>query len=360
MITASHLLRRISHCPITVGVVGGTGYVGAELVRLLAEHPHVSLKAVTSRVSVGKCVNEHYPYLSKYLDLRFVGLEDEAFKECDAIIFATPLGVAMAHAQSLLEQGVRIIDLSPDFSLGNINLWESHYDIPHQNAELIPSTVFGLPEINRKAIRQARLVSSPSSYSTAILLGILPLLVPYRIQSESLIADVVVGMTSQGRRPSRSALFGESSDSMQALEVEFPSFQCEAQEVIAGITTKQLQLRCVSHSIPLITGVHATLYAQVDPKTDLFKLYADFYKKEHFVDVLPAGCVPETRMVKGSNYCKIAPHRQRDEMAVILVAIDNLIKGAAGQAVQNLNIMFGFSETEGLTTMGIDPTGHIP
>ncbi|SNR86172.1 N-acetyl-gamma-glutamyl-phosphate reductase [Methylobacillus rhizosphaerae] len=358
MVTAAQLLRRIGGLPVKVGVAGGTGYVGAELVRLLAEHPHVRLHAVTSGGSIGKCVNEHYPYIPKYLNLRFVDIDDPVLLECDVVIFSTPLGTIMRYARSFLERGIRVIDLSPDFSLENQEVWKSRFALEHSSPELIPSTIFGLPEINRAAIKKALLLNSPSSYSTAIILGVLPLLAPGKMKEESLVADIVVGMTAHGRVMSHTAMFAEHSDTMQAFDVDFPLARTETESVISRIHGKRIELTCIPHSAPLITGLHATLYLKVDPEIDLFKLYKEFYRKEIFVEVLPAGCVPETRNVRGSNYCKIAPHRQKDGAAVILVALDNLIKGAAGQAIQNLNIMFGLNESDGLHAIDTDPKGH--
>lgn len=358
MLTPAQLIRRIRRPNIRVGVVGGTGYVGAELVRLLAEHPRVRLQAVTSRSQLGKCVNEHFPYIAKFLNLRFVAPDHLSMMGCDVVIFATPPGTTMQYAQSLLKQGIRVIDLSPDFSLGDEAAWESYFGAGHPCAALISSAVFGLPEINRRAIRKAALVNSPGSYSTAIILGVLPLLQAKLLQASSLMADIVVGMTAHGRVALETEVSGENPETLQAFDVDLPLVKAEAGRVISSLHGGPMKLNCTLHSAPLISGLHATLTFEVSPRINLFELYRDFYAKEIFVDVLPAGCVPETRNVRDSNYCKIAPHRQKDGQATILVALDNLIKGAAGQAIQNLNIMFGLREAEGLRAINTDPKGH--
>lgn len=357
MLTPSRILRHLHLSPVRIGIVGGTGYVGAELVRLLAAHPHVRLHAVTSRGNVGRCVNEHYPYIAKFLNLRFVDVQDPALQECDVVIFSTPLGTAMKYAGVLLQRGIRIIDLSPDFSLGGTERWKSCFACEHPGAALISTAVFGLPAINRGAIKTAALVHSPSSYSTAIILGALPLLRTGLLREGALLADIVVGMTSHGRVAPD--ITGESLDALAIFDTELPLVKFEVEHVISCIYGRHLELTCTPHAAQLITGLHATLHFKAEAGLNLFELYKDFYGKEVYVDVLPAGCVPETRHVRGSSYCKIAPHKQKnDGTAVILVAMDNLVKGAAGQAIQNLNIMLGLRESEGLQAIHADPKGH--
>lgn len=335
---------------IKVGIVGGTGYTGMELLRLLVVHPDVQLQAITSRGEAGRKVSELFPSLRGYTDLSFTAPDENWFRGCDAVFSATPNGVCMQQAPALLKAGVRLIDLAADFRLKDRALWEKWYGMPHACPELLKEAVYGLPEVNREKIRHAKLVANPGCYPTAVQLGLLPLVEAGLVDLMHLVADAKSGVSGAGRKAELHLLYGEASDTMQAYAVaghrHWPEI-CQGLEARIG---KRVGLTFVPHLAPMIRGIHATLYARLlDTSADLQALYAQRYRNEQFVDVMPPGSHPETRSVRGANVCRLAVHRPgNDDTVVVLSVIDNLVKGAAGQAVQNLNIMFGIDEIAGL------------
>jgi N-acetyl-gamma-glutamyl-phosphate reductase len=342
---------------IKVGVVGGTGYTGVELLRLLALHPEVRLEAVTSRGEAGTPVADLFPNLRGHVDLPFSEPDMDVLAACDLVFFATPNGIAMGMARELLERGVRLIDLAADFRLKDAGEWERWYGMEHACPELLEQAVYGLPEINRAAIAGARLVANPGCYPTAVQLGLLPLLEAGCVDSAGLIADCKSGVSGAGRGASVGTLLSEASESLKAYAVPGHRHLPEIRQGLAQAAGNPVGLTFVPHLTPMIRGIHATLYARLtDPAVDLQTLYEARYGTEPFVDVLPAGSHPETRSVKGANDCRIAVHRAPDgHMLVVLSVIDNLVKGAAGQAVQNMNIMCGFEERSGLQLVGLIP-----
>jgi N-acetyl-gamma-glutamyl-phosphate reductase len=343
---------------IKVGVVGGTGYTGVELLRLLSRHPEVSLEAITSRTEAGMPVAEMFPSLRGYVNLRFTTPEESALDRCDLVFFATPNGVAMKEARRLLAAGVRLIDLSADFRLTDVDQWERWYGMTHAAPELLEEAVYGLPEVGREAIARARLVANPGCYPTAVQLGFLPLLEANAVARDWLVADCKSGVSGAGRKAEVHTLFAEAADNFKAYGVaghrHLPEIRQGLQRIARGLP---VELTFVPHLTPMIRGIHATLYARLtDPSLDVQALFAERYAGEPFVDVLPAGSHPETRSVRASNLCRIAVHRpQGGEIVVVLSVIDNLVKGAAGQAVQNMNLMFGFPETAGLDLVPVSP-----
>lgn len=341
---------------IKIGIVGGTGYTGVELLRILAQHPKVQLNVITSRQEAGMAVDELFPSLRKQVTLKFSDPSKAELNKCDLVFFATPNGVAMQQARSLFDAGVLIIDLSADFRIKNIAEWEKWYGMPHACPELIAEAVYGLPEINREHIRNARLIANPGCYPTAVQLGFLPLIEAGVIDINQLIADTKSGVSGAGRKAEVQTLFSEAADNFKSYAVPGHRHLPEIKQGLSSVAKKQVDLTFVPHLTPMIRGIHATLYAKLIKKVDLQTLYVNRYANEPFVDVLPAGNHPETRSVRGSNYCRIAVHRPQDgNIAVILSVTDNLVKGAAGQAVQNMNIMLGFPETLGIEHVPLLP-----
>lgn len=341
---------------INVGIVGGTGYTGVELLRILAQHPEVQLKVITSRQEAGMPVDELFPSLRKKITLEFSDPAKADLNKCDIVFFATPNGVAMHQAKSLYDAGVLIIDLSADFRIKNIVEWEKWYGMSHACPELVAEAVYGLPEINREHIKNARLIANPGCYPTAVQLGFLPLIEADVIDINQLIADTKSGVSGAGRKAEVHTLFAEATDNFKSYAVPGHRHLPEIKQGLSNIAKKPVELTFVPHLTPMIRGIHATLYAKLTKKVDLQTLYVSRYANEPFVDVLPAGNHPETRSVRGSNYCRIAVHRPQDgNIAVVLSVTDNLVKGAAGQAVQNMNIMFGFTETLGIEHVPLLP-----
>lgn len=342
---------------IKVGIVGGTGYTGVELLRLLAQHPNVELKAVTSRTEAGMPVSQMYPNLRGRVDLPFSEPSLENLGACDVVFFATPNGVAMKQVPELLAQGVKIIDLAADFRLKNPTEWQQWYGMPHTSQDLLAEAVYGLPEVNREAIKTARLVANPGCYPTAVQLGFLPLLKAGLIDSQTLIADAKSGASGAGRKAEVATLLCEAGDSFKAYGVAGHRHLPEIKQGLASIGGQTVGLTFVPHLLPMIRGIHATLYARLTADVaDIQALYEQAYANEPFVDVLPVGSHPETRSVRGANMCRMAVHRpQGGDTVVILSVIDNLVKGAAGQAVQNMNIMCGLPETTGLNHIALLP-----
>jgi len=335
---------------ITAGIVGATGYTGVELLRLLALHPEVRITHVTSRAEGGIPVSTVFPNLRKYLDLAFCEPDAAALANCDVVFFATPNGTAMLSAPTLLARGVKVIDLSADFRIKDAATWSHWYKMQHACPDLLAEAVYGLPEVNREQIRGARLLANPGCYPTAVQLGFIPLLKAGLVDPGRLIADVKSGVSGAGRKAELGILLAECSESFKAYAINGHRHLPEILQGLNAISQQPVGLTFMPHLVPMIRGIQASLYATLqDSSVDLQALYEDFYCGEPFVDVLPAGTSPETRSVRGSNHCQLAVCRpQGGDTVVVLAVEDNLVKGAAGQAVQNMNLMFGFDETQGL------------
>ena len=346
----------MAHKMLKIGVVGGTGYTGVELLRLLAQHPHCELKVVTSREQAGTAVAAMFPNLRGRVDLEFSAPSDAALKSCDLVFFATPNGVAMQQARVLHDAGVKFIDIAADFRLKDVATWEKWYRTKHACPELVAQAVYGLPEVNREAIKSARIVANPGCYPTAVQLGFLPLVKGKLVDLAHLIADAKSGVTGAGRRAEVHTLFSEASDNFKAYGVDGHRHHPEIAQGLNLAAGRDVGLIFTPHLTPMIRGIFATLYARLTGGAELQQLYEKFYASEPFVDVLPADSHPETRSVRGSNLCRIAVHRPHGgDTAVILSVIDNLTKGAAGQAVQNMNLMCGLPETAGLEQIALLP-----
>ena len=342
---------------IKVGIVGGTGYTGVELLRLLANHPSVEVQVITSRSEEGIAVADMFPNLRGHFDLCFTVPDVDKLAECDVVFFATPHGVAMSMAPDLIRRGVRVIDLGADFRIKDVSLWSQWYKLEHTCPDLVEMAVYGLPEVNRQQITDAQLIACPGCYPTATQLGFLPLLEQGLIDHRRLIADCKSGVSGAGRGASVGALLCETSESMKAYAVAGHRHLPEIRQGLSEAAGRPVGLTFVPHLTPMIRGIHSTLYATLkDPKDGLQGLFEERYKDEPFVDVMPEGSHPETRSVKGANTCRISVFRpQNDDTVVVLSVIDNLVKGAAGQAVQNMNIMFGLDEASGLGIVGLMP-----
>jgi len=349
-----------SEIELKVGIVGGTGYTGVELLRLLAQHPQAELKVITSRKEAGTPVAALFPSLRGRVELAFAEPRAGLLRGCDVVFFATPSGVAMSEAPALVDAGVRVIDLSADFRIRDVAEWERWYKLKHASPELVRDAVYGLPEANRERIRGARLVANPGCYPTATQLGFLPLLEAGVVDVEHLIADAKSGVSGAGRKAELHLSFSEASDNFMAYNLPGHRHWPEIRQGLAQAARREVGLVFSAHLLPVIRGIHATLYARIVKEVDFQALFEKRYAREPFVDVMPAGSHPDTRSVRAANLCRIAVHRPPEsakgaDTLVVLSVIDNLVKGAAGQAVQNMNLMFGVPETAGLTQLPVVP-----
>lgn len=342
---------------IKVGIVGGTGYTGSELLRLLVRHEQVEVAAVTSRSVAGTEVAEFHPGLRGAIDLAFSTPETAALTDCDLVFFATPNGTAMNEAAALLEAGTRVIDLAADFRIKDLGVWQHWYGMTHRAPSLVEEAVYGLPEVNREAIATARLVANPGCYPTAVTLGLLPLLEAGAVDPSRLIADVKSGVSGAGRKPTAALLMAECGESFKSYSVGGHRHQPEVCENLMRAVGVGVGLTFMPHLVPMVRGIEASLYATLQqPELDLQALFESRYRDEPFVDVLPSGSAVETRSVRGTNLCRLSVlEPQGAGVVVVQAVIDNLVKGAAGQAVQNMNIMFGWDETTGLALSALVP-----
>lgn len=345
---------------IKAGIVGGTGYTGIELLRLLAQHPQVEIAAITSRKEAGTAVSAMFPSLRGRVALAFTAPDRSPLKQCDVVFFATPNGVAMGETRALVDAGIRVVDLSADFRIKDVLEWERWYRMKHAAPELVTEAVYGLCEVNRSAIRNARLVANPGCYPTSVQLGFLPLLEAGAVDLDHLIADAKSGVSGAGRKAEQHLLYSEASDNFAAYGVMGHRHWPEIRQGLAQIAGRDIGLIFTPHLAPMIRGIHATLYARVTQELNFQTLFEQRYSAEPFVDVMPAGSYPDTRSVRAANVCRVAVHRpsesaRRADTLVVLSVIDNLVKGASGQAVQNMNIMFGLTESAGLGQVPVVP-----
>ena len=345
---------------LKVGIVGGTGYTGVELLRLLAVHPQVALTAITSRGEAGLAVADMFPSLRGYVDLTFTDPAQANLDQCDVVFFATPHGVAMSQAQALLDANVKVIDLAADFRLQDTAIFEKWYKMPHSCPAVLQESVYGIPELYREQIKSAKVIGNPGCYPTTVLLGLAPLLEQGLIDlTAPIIADAKSGVSGAGRKAEVATLFAESSDNMKAYGVSGHRHHPEIHAQLTQLAGQSVQFIFVPHLIPMIRGMLSTIYVKLSEQAkalDLQALFEKRYQHERFVDVLPAGVFPETRSVRGSNQIRIALHKQVETGYLTLVVVqDNLVKGAAGQAIQNMNIMFNLAENTGLEVVPLLP-----
>lgn len=336
---------------INIGIVGGTGYTGVELIRLIADHPRLHLAAITSRGEVGTRVDEIFPALKGVTELRFQEPDVASLAKCDVVLFATPNGVAMQLTPELLDAGCKVIDLGADFRLRDAHEWQDWYGMEHTCPGLLGQAVYGLPELNRDAIAGAKLVANPGCYPTAVALGLLPLLESGQFQSGHIVADCKSGVSGAGRALRLSSLFCEANENFKAYGASGHRHLPEIEQTLGDISGNDVDITFVPHLVPMTRGMQATLHIPVDrPMEQVESIYRQRYAAEPFVALVGSGQHPETCWVNNTNQCLIALHRPsaRVDRLVVIAVIDNLTKGAAGQAIQNLNLMFGMDEITGL------------
>ena len=342
---------------IKAGIIGGTGYTGVELLRLLHNHAQVEVIAISSRSEAGQLVGEFFPSLAGQTDLAFTAPDDVVLDKCDVIFFATPHGVAMETAGTFINKGIKVIDLGPDFRLRDKNEYAQWYGLENFQDDLLASSVYGLSEINREQIKEAQLIGNPGCFPTTVLLALKPLIEKNLIDLSNIVVDSKTGVSGAGRGANQAMLLCEASESVKAYGVSghrhYPEIKQELSLLAGG---KPIGLTFIPHLVPMIRGMESTIYVDLlDTDVDVQSTLEAAYKDEHFVTVLSAGIVPETRNVKSSNFCQIAAQKAVGGKLVVTSVIDNLIKGAAGQAIQNMNIMFDIDEGLGLEQIGLLP-----
>lgn len=348
---------------ISVGIVGGTGYTGVELLRLLLRHPNVQVNVLTSRTEDGRRVDDMFPSLRGHTELKYSDLNIDELKKCDVVFFATPHGVAMQHAQQLLAANSKVIDLAADFRLQNLAKFEKWYGMQHACPEILKDSVYGLSELNREQIKNANVVGNPGCYPTTVQLGLAPLFKQAEtlVKPESIIIDAKSGVSGAGRKASLGMIYSENADNFKAYGVAGHRHHPEIVEALENISGQKNvfdQILFVPHLVPMIRGMFSTIYVDLTEQgaaADLQSIYEKFYANEMFVDVMPANSSPETRSVRGANQLRIALYKPHPNKLIVLSVQDNLVKGAAGQAVQNMNLMFGFAEDAGLQGIGLLP-----
>ena len=344
---------------IKTGIVGATGYTGVELLRLLCKHDSVEIVVATSDSEKGKAISEVFPSLRSHIDLEFEAHNSDKLNNCDLVFFATPNATAMHHVAALLEKGCKIIDLSADFRIENKEIWEQWYETKHVCPELLDKAVYGLPELNRQQIKKANLIANPGCYPTAILLALLPALEKNLIKPTGIIADAKSGVSGAGRKAALATQFGEVAESFKAYNVSGHRHYPEIKQVLNSLQLDaEVDLTFVPHLVPMNRGILATIYVnKINNNESMQQHYSDYYKQERFVDLLPPAAHPDTRSVRGTNFCRLSLHecQNKSQSTIILSVIDNLVKGAAGQAIQNMNLMFDLDEDMGLSNPALTP-----
>jgi len=347
---------------VRVGIVGGTGYTGVELLRLLARHPLAEVTCITSRGEAGTRVDRIFPSLRGAIDLEFLAPADAPLRECDAVFFATPHGVAMREARALVEAGVKVFDLAADFRLRDPALFEAWYRMPHADPALLAEAVYGLPELDRERIRAARVVGLAGCYPTSIQLGLAPVLgleraQPGSIDCSCIIADAKSGVSGAGRKAEIDVLSAEVSENFRAYGLGGHRHHPEIAQQLAWLAGREVGLSFLPHLVPMVRGIFSTIYVRLQAARfeAMQELYEQRYAGEPFVDVLPAGSAPDTRSVRGTNLARIALAQPAPGLLAVLVVEDNLVKGAAGQAVQCMNLACGLPETAGLGGLAVVP-----
>lgn len=349
---------------IKVGIVGGSGYTGVELLRLLIQHPNAEIVTITGRKDAGTPVTKMFPSLRGRIDLTFVAPDEAPLEECDVVFFATPHGVAMSMARELTDKGVKVIDLAADFRLKNTETFKKWYKMEHSCPDLLAEAVYGQPETMREEMKGARILGMAGCYPTSIELGLMPLLKLHRDEgdivdlSTTVIADSKSGISGAGRKADVSLITAECTDNFKAYGLGGHRHEPEIVQQLSEFAGEKVPLVFIPHLLPTIRGIFSTIYVHLTEKAktvDFQALYEQAYKDEPFVDVLPAGSVPETRMVRGSNMARIALYRKEPDLLVVLVVEDNLVKGSAGQAVQAMNLVCGLPETTGLEQIALVP-----
>ncbi len=344
---------------VRVGIFGASGYTGQELLRILLRHGKVRVEAVTSRRFAGRPVRDVYPSFTGLTELSFTDLEPRQLAESVDIVFlAVPHGVAMDFAASFLETGRRLIDLSADFRLRDAACYGQWYG-KHRAEHVLREAVYGLPELYREKIRGARFVANPGCYPTSVILGMAPLLKGNFVDPGSIIADSKSGVSGAGREPQVGSLFCEVDGGFKAYKIAGHRHTPEIEQELSVLAGRDIRITFTPHLLPLNRGILSTIYASLAKDADagaVLSAYRTFYREEPFVRVYPAGSFPNVSSVRGSNYCDIGVAvDKRTGRSIVVAAIDNLFKGASGQAVQNMNLMCGFPEATGLDICPLFP-----
>ncbi len=341
---------------IRVGILGATGYAGIELVRLLLSHPETEITYIVSNSYVGKKISEVYPHLRCVFDMECSGLDVAMAKEkCDVVFTALPHGASKEVIPDLYNAGLRIIDLSGDFRYDDVKVYEEWYGDSHPAPEILEKAVYGLPELHREKIKTTNIIGNPGCYTTCSILGLAPLLAKGLCETKNIIIDAKSGVTGAGRGLAAAYHFCECADTMKAYKIATHRHTSEIEQELSNVSGEKIVLSFTPHLVPMKRGIFATCYANLKEyksAEELTAVYKEFYKDEQFVRVYE-GTLPESHYVTGSNFVDIGVSvDKRLNRAVVISCIDNLIKGAAGQAVQNLNIMFGLAENTGLERVG--------
>ncbi len=339
-----------------IGIVGGTGYTGVELLRMLAVHPEVEVRCLTSRSEAGKSVGALYPWLHAYSDVMFEAPSADALSACDLVFYATPNQIAMHDAPALVEAGCRVIDLAADFRFSDLSVWEHTYQATHAAPELAKEAVYGLPECYRETIASASLVGNPGCYPTASILALLPLVEAGLLSDTQVILDGKSGASGAGRNARTDLIVAEASDNFHAYGADGHRHGPEIADQLTHIAGQSIEVTFVPHLLPMIRGIEVTAYVSTSmPIEEVRDLYQTRYASEPLVSVVDSGVHPETRWVRGSNRCTIGLYSQRPGQVIVSSVIDNLVKGAAGQAIQNMNLMLGLDETLAVPMHALSP-----
>lgn len=337
---------------LKVGIMGASGYAGEELLRILLRHPEVKITAVAAKID-NTHIGKLYPWLNGMLDMECRDMAaEEVAKKCDCVFLALPHKVSMGFAPVFLKAGKKVIDLSADFRIKDAKVYEKWYEVKHECPEYLGKAVYGLPELYREKVKNADLIANPGCYPTSVILGCAPILKKGFAESDPIICDSKSGASGAGRVPAQALMFTEVQNSFRAYKVNSHRHIPEMEQELTIAAGNKASVNFVPHLVPMERGILSTIYLRLKKKIDTeaaLQLYKDFYKKEYFVRIMDQGVFPDTKNVARSNFCDIGmqifPERS---LAIVMTAIDNLVKGASGQAVQNMNLMCGFEEKLGL------------
>jgi len=346
---------------IKIGIVGASGYSGSELLRFLVNHPgELQVALCTSETYAGQCIDSVLPNLRGFLSSKFEALDLDSLKDrVDVVVLAVPHKVAMSFVPKILAQGLRIVDFSADYRLEDAETYEAWYHVEHTSTSLMSKSVYGLPERYRDCIRSAQLVANPGCYPTSAILAAMPFLKYGVVELDSIIVDSKSGISGAGPKPSENTHYANRESNFIAYNIGVHRHTPEIEQELSTVASEPIRVTFTPHLVPMTRGILSTVYMRLTEEIsteEALNMYAKFYAHEPFVRVLPTGTYPQTKAVLGSNYCDVGLEVDaRTRRIVAMAAIDNLGKGAAGAVVQNLNLMFGFKETDGLKVPGMMP-----